>query len=403
MRIEDLSVNERILVHLKDFTTDPENDGATMGQTQEGIGEAVGIRINHVPRATNALLENGYVGETLVHIGGLKRKRKAFFLTTRGMEMTLDLIAKLREQKVKFRDSEGREKNLAIMEILFGARGVSPSKIILSYFRDGVVLDTALSGVGGEIYISNLDTLPIPDNFVNRTHEMRTLRKILDSGEKLIVISGIKGIGKTSLVRKVLKELEGKKNIFWYSAHEWDSIKSVLERISEFYVQLGRNELKKYTRLSRDVDVGQSATAFFKDMHNSDSIVVIDNIFDLKREVMQFIHLISEQSHRLDNSNIIFITRDRDSLRSIPCLSDMGSNDLVVGGLERESAMALMMSMGMEHDDGDRVFAMTQGHPLAIKLVNSDEIKRIIDTKGLTKEEVWVVRCMKAFDAILND
>ena len=94
MRIEDLSVNERILIHLRDYSMDPVNEGAAMGQTQEGIGEAIGIRINHVPRATKKLLDDSYIDDTLVHIGGLKRKRKAYFLFKKGRKIADDLIDK---------------------------------------------------------------------------------------------------------------------------------------------------------------------------------------------------------------------------------------------------------------------------------------------------------------------
>ena len=119
MRVEDLSVNERILIHLRDYSMDPVNEGAAMDQTQEGISEAVGIRINHVPRATKKLLEDKYAEEELVHIGGLKRKRKAFFLTKSGLEIADDLLTKLRVQKVLFRDSEGQEKLIPIDDLIF--------------------------------------------------------------------------------------------------------------------------------------------------------------------------------------------------------------------------------------------------------------------------------------------
>ncbi|MFO7618709.1 MAG: NB-ARC domain-containing protein [Thermoplasmata archaeon] len=401
MRIEDLSVNERILIHLRDFSMDPVNEGASLGQTQEGIAEAIGIRINHVPRATGNLLGDGYVEEALVHIGGLKRKRKAFSLTAKGMEMSLGLISKLKGQSVMFRDLEGAEKSLTIQDILFNAKNATPSSVIMAYFRDGVVLEASLAGEAGRGFISNLDVLPIPINFIGRAAEMGFLRERIGNGERLLVISGIKGIGKTSLGWKVLKEFEGRKNIMWYSAHEWDSVRSMLERISEFLVHLGRNELRKYLRVTRDVDVGQGAAALFRDIRDSDTVMVLDNIFDLKKEVMQFVHLVCEESHKMENSTIIIMTRDRESLMTFPGMD--GGNELVLKGLERDSAMRLMTSMGMDPEDGDRVFAMTQGHPLAIKLVNSDEIRKTIDTKGLTKEEVWVVRCMRAFDAILRD
>jgi hypothetical protein len=402
MRIEDLSVNERILIHLKDFSMDPESEGALIGQTQEGIGDAVGIRINHVPRATGTLIEDTYIGEVLVHVGGLKRKRKAFFLTARGSEMADELLSKLKIQKVLFKCVGGKEEQIPFQDIIFKARGSTMSRLVLSYFRDGIILESSLTGEPAIAHLSTLEVVPEPEEFVNRVDEIAFLRDKITSGEWLLVVSGIKGIGKTSLVWKALKEFESRKNIFWYTLHEWDTVRSVIEQMSDNHVRLGRNELKKLLRLSRDQDIGLSATTFLKDVRGSESIIVIDNIFDLKKEVMQFIYMLCEHSRKLDNACIILITRDRQSLSPTPSLGTLGSNDLVLKGLDRDSAMMLMERMGLDREDGDRVFAMTQGHPLALKLVNSDEIKNLIDTKGLTKEEVWVVRCMKAFDAIFE-
>ncbi len=402
MRVEDLSVNERILIHLRDYSMDPVNEGASMNQTQEGIGEAIGIRINHVPRATKKLLDDNYADEVLVHIGGLKRKRKAFYLSNTGLEIADDLLAKLRVQRVLFRDSEGNEKLVPIDDLIFKARSGSPSKLILTYFNEGVLLESALKGEDEHSYISTLDAIPEPDIYVNRIEETKFLIDKIDSGQKLIVVSGIRGIGKTSLVWKVLKSYEGKKNILWYTAHDWDSARNVIEALSEFYVRLGRNEIKKMLRLSKDLDIGMAASVLLKDLQDSDSIMVIDNVFDLKKEVMQLLHMICESSRNIKGANFILITRDRDALMSSPCLGDLGGNDLVVKGLEHEWAMEMMKTMGMEPDESERIYAMTQGHPLALKLVNSEEINKIIDTKGLTKEELWVVRCLKAFDAIFE-
>ena len=402
MRVEDLSVNERILIHLRDYSMDPVNEGAAMNQTQEGIGEAIGIRINHVPRATKKLLDDNYADEALVHIGGLKRKRKAFYLTKSGLKVADDLIVKIRVQRILFRDSEGNEKLIPIDEIIFKARSSSPSKLILAYFNDGILLESALKGEDEHSYISTLDTVPEPDIYVNRKSETKFLIDKIDSGQKLIVVSGIRGIGKTSLVWKVLKTYEGKKNILWYMAHDWDSARNVIEVLSEFYVRLGRNEMKKMLRLNKDLDIGTAAGALLKDLQDSDSIMVIDNVFDLKKEVMQLLHMISENSRNIKGASFILITRDREGLMASPCLGDVGGKDLIVKGLEYEWAMEMMKALGMEPDESERIYAMTQGHPLALKLVNSEEINKVIDTKGLTKEEVWVVRCLKAFDAIFK-
>ena len=402
MRIEDLSVNERILIHLRDYSMDPLNEGASMNQTQEGIGEAIGIRINHVPRATKKLLDDRYIEQELVHIGGLKRKRKAFYLTNIGMEITDDFLSKLKKQKVLFRSARGQEEVIEVDKLIFKSRSATISKIIMSYFNEGVVLESSLKGTGQYSFISNLDDLSEPEIFVDREAETGILFEKLDGDQKIIVVSGIKGIGKTTLVWKILKYYEKKKNILWYTAHEWDTARNVIEAFSDFYVRFGRNEMKKMLRMYKDLDIGKSAGTFIKDVQDSDSIIVIDNIFDLKKEVMQLIHMICENSKSIRGTKIILITRDKEGLMASPCLGDLGGKDLVVKGLEHKWAMKMMADMGMEPDESERIYAMTQGHPLALKLVNSEEINKIIDTKGLTKEEVWVVRCLKAFDAIFE-
>jgi hypothetical protein len=402
MRIEDLSVNERILIHLKDYSTDPANEGAQLGQTQEGIGEAVGIRINHVPRATNTLLGHEYIGEALVHVGGLKRKRKAFFLTPRGAEIAEGLISKLKAQKVQFRDSAGSEKTLPVHEILFRARGSTASCLILACFRDGLILESSLSGLQTTPFLSTLPELPANEAFVDREKETAFLVSGIESCEPLLVVSGIKGIGKTQLVLRTLKRFEGHKNIFWYTLREWDTVRNLLEQMAANNVRLGRNELRKFLRQTKNIDTGMAATSLLKDLRESDSIIVLDNIFDLKRELMQLLYLICEQSRTLKDVCAILITRDRQSLSPTACLGTLGPNDLVLKGLDRKSSLELLSILGMDPQDMDRVFAMTQGHPLALKLVNSEEIVSLIDTKGLTKEELWVVRCLKAFDAIFE-
>jgi hypothetical protein len=402
MRVEDLSVNERILTHLSDYRFDPERATASIAQTQECISEAVGIRINHVPRATKKLLDDNYIEAALVHIGGLKRKRKAYFLTESGSKITEKIISKVRGQKVLFRSADGAESTLKIEEVIFRSGSkVSISKIILTAFNEGLVQASALAEQERPPYLSTLDAVPEPAHFFGREVECDRLKNNLEGDERIIVVSGMRGIGKTSLVRTVLKGYEDSRNILWYVAHEWDTARSMLESLAEFFIRLERNELKKLLRTTKKMDINLAVSTLMRDILASNTILVMDNIFDLKEEVMQLLYMICESSRNLQNSHLIFITRDRDVLTSTPCLGDLGgANEIQLKGLDQKWASRLMAEMGMEPDEMDRVYGMTDGHPLALELVNSKEIEKIIDTDGLTKEEVWVVRCLKAFDAI---
>lgn len=404
MRLEDLSVNERILIYLKDYSGGQYQDVATVEQTQEGISEAVGMRINHVPRASKKLIDDGYIEERLLHVGGLKRKRRAYTLTRKGQQLADEIISKVRNQEVSFRDVSGQEKMLTINDINYKAKGrATISRIVLAAFKDGVILESALASEKRPAYLSTLENVPDPMHFYDRDTEKKQLLDNISKNKRIIVISGMRGVGKSSLAKKAFKEIEDARNIMWYSAHDWDTPQSILENLADFFVRLERNELKKLLRGAKKLDVNLAVMSLIKDMIGSNTIVVLDNVFTLKGDVMQMVFMICENAKSLNDSHFVLITRDRDALRSTPCLGELvGVNEINLKGLEQKWAMKMMTELGMQPADMERVYGMTNGHPLALELVNSEEIKKLIDTKGLTKEEIWVVRCLKAFDAIFG-
>jgi DNA-binding MarR family transcriptional regulator len=404
LRLEDLSVNERILIYLRDYSGSQDQEVAVVEQTQEGISEAVGIRINHVPRASKKLIDDGYVEERLLHVGGLKRKRRAYTLTRRGQQLADEIISKVRNQEVPFRETGGQENMLTINDITFRAKGrATISKIVLVAFKESVILESALASEKKLAYLSTLGDVPDPIHFYDRDSEKNALLENISKNKRVIIISGMRGVGKSSLAKKAFKEIESTRNIIWYSAHDWDTPQSILENLADFFVRLGRNELKKLIRGVKKLDVNLAVLSLIKDMIGSNTIIVLDNVFNLKGDVMQMIFMICENAKSLNDSHFVLITRDRDALRSTPCLGGLGGpNEINLKGLEQKWAMKMMAELGMQPEDMERVYGMTNGHPLALELVNSDEIKALIDTKGLTKEEIWVVRCLKAFDAIFG-
>ena len=294
---------------------------------------------------------------------------------------------------------------MKVDDIIFKTKATaSVSRIVLTAFNEGVVLEAYLTEEKETAYHSTLDEVPGPQHFMDREEERRHLKDCLEGGQRIIVVSGMRGIGKSSLVRTVLTEFEGKRNILWYRAHDWDTARSVLEHLADFFVRLGRNELKKLLRKTKKLDINLATSSLMKDIMASNTLIVIDNIFDLEEEVMQLLFMICERSRSLTDSHFIYIVRDREDLTSTPCLGELGgSNEIMVKGLNFGWAAKLMKELGMEEDEMERVYGMTNGHPLALELVNSEEIRKIIDTKGLTKEEIWVVRCLKAFDAIFDE
>ena len=79
-------VQDRILLHLRDFSEYSESIEVPFAISQMGIANAVSIARSNVPRAIAGLKEEGILIERQAHISGVSRKRKAYFLTDIGLE-----------------------------------------------------------------------------------------------------------------------------------------------------------------------------------------------------------------------------------------------------------------------------------------------------------------------------
>lgn len=85
-------VQERILLHLRDYVDHAEKVEVPFALSQMGIANAVSIARSNVPRAISGLRDQGYLLEKQAHVTGVSRKRKAYFLTDEGAKLADDMV-----------------------------------------------------------------------------------------------------------------------------------------------------------------------------------------------------------------------------------------------------------------------------------------------------------------------
>ena len=90
-------VQERILLHLRDYVAFIESVEVPFALSQMGIANAVAIARSNVPRAISGLKEQGLLIERQAHVSGVMRKRKSYFLTTNGAEIAEETWNRLSE------------------------------------------------------------------------------------------------------------------------------------------------------------------------------------------------------------------------------------------------------------------------------------------------------------------
>ena len=80
-------VQERILLHLLDYSDFKDSIEVPFALSQMGIANAVAIARSNVPRAIAGLKDQSILVERQAHVKGVSRKRKAYFLTDSGITL----------------------------------------------------------------------------------------------------------------------------------------------------------------------------------------------------------------------------------------------------------------------------------------------------------------------------
>ncbi|MEF8873368.1 MAG: tetratricopeptide repeat protein [Candidatus Thermoplasmatota archaeon] len=186
---------DKIILHLASQKGDREASEVSSRITQQGIAERIGTDIPYTNRILKDLLSEGIVQCETKHVVGLKRRRKVYFLTSKGQREARDIKERLEEESVTVRTDEGEDEiKLCDIDRYFEAR--EPLLQGLNLLDDGVI-DLAQTGESEE------------DIFADREDEMDRLKgfmeKVKEEGCSAVFVSGEAGIGKTHLVMELKK------------------------------------------------------------------------------------------------------------------------------------------------------------------------------------------------------
>jgi DNA-binding MarR family transcriptional regulator len=395
-----VTVNERLLLHLRDFALPRYRENVPPHVTQEGIADALGIRPNHVPRAVRRLVEEGAVEELTSHVTGFARRRKAYFLTERGVSIADGVLRRLSAVAVDVEAEGVSRKRMTFQDAQYYLPGKpNLTALLRSIGDDGVVRMEPDGDVSSkaEGFVDQSAKHPRSQFFFGRAQETGDIQIWLSSEDvRVCILSGVKGIGKTALAHEALRSLKGK-HVFWHTFHAWDAPDSLVHAFQVF----ASASMKGAPRLDA------SATRLPEELRalipKLNAVAVFDNLFELREDTANLCHNIIEVFAATPGSKLLVTTRDELLAQKFrPYLKSGTLDEMRLGGLDRDSAKQLVEAVGGAIPDFDRVFAITSGHPLVLELVNSEEIRTLVDDSGLSQEEALVLRCLKAFDYILG-
>ena len=231
-------------------------------------------------------------------------------------------------------------------------------------------------------------TFPLPENlppvrnWVQRTKEIDTLKTtIVNSDITAISIVGLPGIGKTSLVSQLIRQLHTENTPFTCAA--WQSLESATGKappcdrtIDSLLFTLSNGEITAATNTQNDC--GKKTENLLKILREKPCLIVFDRADTLLKageakaagyfaeDCAEYAWLFKQLLETEHQSKIIFTSRE--SLAELP---PTVTREIQLNGLDRDAAVTLLQSFNLTANPEELAEICDRycGHPKALQLV----------------------------------
>ncbi|MFQ5883586.1 MAG: ATP-binding protein [Thermoplasmata archaeon] len=374
---EGLTVNEKILLHLKDCRSSREN--LSPGATQEGIARGVDIRRSHVPRAVKKLVSEGSIEEIKGRLPGKARKVKMYILTEPGMRIAREISEEIEKERVIIIGVEETEMTIRDARLAFE---MTTLEILRNMSPEGVL------EIPEEMEEEEIE-------FLDRKEELSEMRDWLNRDTALLVIYGPEGFGKTRLARRFLKMLK-KFDICWKELSEDDSTYELFQTISEY---LARRGSKRALELFEDGDIDDLLSSLPEEMASIRSVYVFDNYFHLGEDVVDFFSYLTKSSNKLKDSRVLILAREATPSYCRFYTKDSVERELVreihLKGLDEENSKLLLGQPDIDEESFRRVYLLTKGCPLYLQLIRDGDAEELGRRSRFTNPEIKLLMFSK--------
>lgn len=222
------------------------------------------------------------------------------------------------------------------------------------------------------------ENLPPVRNWVNRTKELNILKAtIINSDITAISIVGLPGIGKTSLISQLIRQLHTENTCF--TAVVWQSLESATGKAPPFD---GIIDSLLFTLSNGDItaenDCGKKTENLLKILREKPCLLVFDRAETLLKtgeakaagyfadNCAEYAWLFKQLLETEHQSKILFTSRE--SLAELPPTL---TREIQLNGLNQDAAITLLKSFNLTGNEEElaELSARYQGHPKALQLV----------------------------------
>lgn len=224
------------------------------------------------------------------------------------------------------------------------------------------------SAIGAEGSIEEEEKRQSPEEFptVGRTNELDLIR----TSEKanLFFITGIAGIGKTSLAKKYVQDnVMSKENVFWHTFKEIDTISYVMGRLALFLSKHGADDVLHQLDLSAaKQDESRNLDILVKSLNRLEGCVFVFDDYHKVRDEKISVLLRHIQAKLLPVNKMLILSRSKPPF----FLDNVKSKEIILDGLTFADSEKMISSLGAGISGVTllNIWKRFAGHPMVLKL-----------------------------------
>lgn len=377
-------VQERILLHLLDYSDYKNSVEVPFSLSQMGIANAVAIARSNVPRAIAGLKDQGLLIERQAHVKGVSRKRKAYFLTESGKTLAEDTWNELRSFALRCILEDGKIESTTLGEINtilpFSMRSVD----IIRYMDDNCIIDSRtlsadlierdLSKHVEKQLVTSLGDLPRLRHFYGRENELDNMYNLLEARATTLLVPGIAGIGKTTMASKLIERFMHRRNLLYHRCQDWEGSRSFFESVGEWLANIGDSTFADYIATTPVPKPAEAANLLISALEGTPTLIVVDDFHKVSDstlhqtfQAMALGLLGSEEKIGL----VLFSRSFKPVVPSKDAEGRIASLVLPLDGLDSLSGRKLLSSFtDLQDEQWLYIHGISRGHPLVLELIN---------------------------------
>ena len=403
---------DRILLHLLEYAGYEAQRERPDALTQFGIADSTHLGRSTISKSIRLLMTRGLIFAERAHVPSGKLRRTTYMLTETGARLARSRKAEVEAEIIAVKSENGDITKMPLKQIAKQLPASASALTIAAHVSRGVFdMKSFLQGrEKRRIFVDFTERAPKLKYFFGRSKELDEVDGFLASREsKFLALSGIPGIGKTTLLVRRLEDWRSNMNLFWYRLQEWTAPGSVLRRLAQFLDCLGRRELINCLAAGNGFDMDEAGRLLERDLKGLNALLIFDDCHKASKDVIQLLYSLKLVLDGLPGPKVIVAGR------SVPAFYDRRDakvgklvRELEIQGLDKDSSARLLAlrSVDIQQPVLDRIYEATKGHPLFLELVDpahgtrTKDIVRYLDedlAARLSRPELSILEAASVF------